>query len=345
MTAAQLCALIQGELEGEGGVEITGPAQIDKAWPGSVTFLANPKYEDHLYSTQASVVIVSRDLILRQPVKPTLIRVEDAYGAMLSLAARFGGSGDDFAGVSPLAVIPEGMVLPGDAAIGAFAVIGQRVRIGKGVRIFPHVYIGPDVTLGDNVTLYSGVRIYARTVIGDRCAVHANAVIGSDGFGYRPDATGAYQKIPHTGAVVLEADVEIGANTVIDRATFGDTRIRRGTKIDNLVQVAHNVTIGEDTVIAAQAGIAGSTSVGSRSRIGGQVGIVGHLRLADGLEIQAQSGVQSDKNEAGARLYGSPAIEYQAYLRAYAAFKQMPDYIRRINALERELAALKKEDS
>ena len=345
MTAAQLCELIQGELEGDGTVEITGPAQIDKASPGTVTFLANPKYEQYLYETQASVIIISRDIRPRQPVAQTLIKVDDAYASMLGLAARFAGQGEVSTGVSPMAVIPEGTDLGEEVSIGPYVVLGKGVRIGRGSRIHPHATIGSDVTIGEGVTIHSGVRIYAQARIGDRCILHANAVIGCDGFGYRPDASGAYQKIPHIGSVILEPDVEIGANTVIDRATFGETRIRRGVKIDNLVQVAHNVTIGEDTVIAAQAGIAGSTHVGSHSRIGGQVGIVGHLSLSEGLEVQAQSGIQSDKHPAGTRLFGSPAIEYQSYLRAYAAFRRMPDYIRRLEALERTLSTNKNEEA
>lgn len=345
MTAAQLCELIQGDLEGDGGVEIYGPSQIDNALPGTVTFLANPRYEEYLYDTAASVVILSRDVIIRHPVKATLIRVDDAYGAMLALAARVADSQSDLQGISALAEVSKDAEIGEDVAIGAFVFVGAGVRIGKGSRIFPQVYLGHGVSVGEDVTLHSGVKVYPGCSIGARCAVHANAVIGSDGFGYRPDHRGVYQKIPHTGTVILESDVEIGANTVIDRATFGETRIQRGTKIDNLVQIAHNVTVGEDTVIAAQAGIAGSTRVGNRSRIGGQVGIVGHLHLAEGLEIQAQSGVQSDKNPAGARLYGSPAIDYQAFLRAYAAFKQMPEHIRRIDALERLLAGSKKDEA
>lgn len=341
MTAAQLCELLNGELEGNRDEKIVGPSQIDKGVPGTVTFLANPKYEDFLYRTQASVVIVSKDLVLRQPVAATLIRVPDAYGAMLRLAAAFTDTNDLTPGISPLASLPPGFEAPEGVAIGPYAVIESGAHIGRGAQIYPHVYIGRQVSIGEDVVLYPGVKLYPRTVIGDRSIIHANAVLGSDGFGYRPDQDGRYHKIPHTGQVVLEEDVEIGAHVVIDRGTFGATRICRGTKIDNLVQIAHNVTIGPDSVIAAQVGIAGSTSIGGRARIGGQAGIVGHLQLPDGLEIQAQSGVTSSRHESGSRLYGSPAIEYQDYLRSYAAFKQLPDYIRRIAALEKELAALK----
>ena len=228
-----------------------------------------------------------------------------------------------------------------DSSIGAFTVIEKDVVIGARSIIYPHVFIGHGSQIGEDVVIYPGVRIYPNCMIGDRCIIHANAVIGCDGFGYRPDEKGQYIKINHVGRVILEEDVEIGANTVIDRGTLNFTKIGKGSKIDNLVQIAHNVTIGKHTVIAAQAGIAGSSSVGDHARIGGQVGIAGHIHIADRIEIQAQSGVHSGKYPEGTRLFGYPAIQYNDYLKSYAVFKQLPAYMKRIEELEKQIAALK----
>jgi UDP-3-O-[3-hydroxymyristoyl] glucosamine N-acyltransferase len=341
INAAQLCELLQGELIGDGEMKIYGPSQIDKGIPGTVTFLANPKYEEYAYTTEASVLIVSRDFKPRSPLKASMIRVDDVYGAMMFLVEKFGKNGLPEPGVSPLASLPEGFAAADDLSVGPFAFIGKDTLIGARTTIYPHVYIGSGCQIGEDVVLYPGVRIYPNTIIGHRCIVHANAVIGSDGFGYRPDENGHYVKISHVGKVMLEDDVEIGANTVIDRGTLTFTRIGKGTKIDNLVQIAHNVIVGDHTVIAAQAGIAGSSSIGHHARIGGQVGIAGHIHIADRVEIQAQSGVHSGKYPAGSRLFGYPAINYNDYLKSYAVFKQLPEYMKRIGELEKQIAALK----
>ncbi len=341
INAAQLCELLQGELVGNGEEKIYGPSQIDAGLPGTVSFLANPKYEEFAYTTEASVLIVSRDFTPKMPLKPSMIRVNDVYGAMMTLLQQFGQNGRPTPGISEFAVIGEEFEGGKDVAISPFVVIEKGVKLGKDSIVYPHVFIGHGCVIGEGVILYPGVRLYPNTVVGDRCIIHANAVIGSDGFGYKPDEQGHYVKINHVGVVILEDDVEIGANTVIDRGTISVTRIGKGSKIDNLVQIAHNVTIGEHSVIAAQAGIAGSTSVGKWSRIGGQVGIAGHLQLPDKLEIQAQSGVHSGKHAEGARLFGYPAIDYTDYLKSYAVFKQLPEYMKRIEALEKELKALK----
>ncbi|HEY3385259.1 MAG TPA: UDP-3-O-(3-hydroxymyristoyl)glucosamine N-acyltransferase [Saprospiraceae bacterium] len=343
INAAQLCELLQGELVGDGKIQITGPSQIDKGIPGTVSFLANPKYEDFAYSTEASVLIVPRDFTPRSLLKPSLIKVDDVYGAMMFLVEKFSKNGTPEAGISPSAILAADFIPTHDISIGAYAVIEKGSKIGARTIIYPQVFIGHDCKIGEDVLIYPGVRIYPNTQIGDRCIIHANAVIGCDGFGYRPDEQGHYSKISHVGKVILEEDVEVGANTVIDRGTLNYTRIGKGTKIDNLVQIAHNVTIGEHNVIAAQAGIAGSTSVGNFTRIGGQVGIAGHIHIADRIEIQAQSGVHSGKHAAGARLFGYPAFNYNDYLKSYAVFKQLPDYLNRIAALEKEIAALKKD--
>ena len=343
INAAQLCELLQGELTGDGESKIYGPSQIDKGIPGTVTFLANPKYEEYAYTTEASVLIVSRDFKPKTELKATLIRVDDVYGAMMHLVDKFGQNGRPAPGISELAVVPSSFHLSPDISIGAFAVVEKEVAIGARSILYPHVFVGHGVQIGEDVVIYPGARIYPNTIVGDRCIIHANAVIGCDGFGYRPDENGHYIKINHVGRVILEEDVEIGANTVIDRGTLAMTKIGRGTKIDNLVQIAHNVVVGEDTVIAAQAGIAGSASVGNHARIGGQVGIAGHIHLADRVEIQAQSGVHTGKFAEGTRLFGYPAIPYNEYLKSYAVFKQLPEYIKRIAELEKQIASLKKE--
>ncbi len=341
INVAQLCELLQGELVGDGGIEIHGPSQIDKGIPGTVTFLANPKYEAFAYTTEASALIVSRAFSPKSDLKVSLIKVDDVYAAMMFLVEKFGENGLPKAGISKQAQLPEGFIPKEDVSIGAYAVIESDVVIGKGTIIFPQVFIGSGAQIGEHVVIYPGAKIYPGTIIGDRCIIHSNAVIGCDGFGYRPDENGHYIKIKHAGKVILEQDVEIGANAVIDRGTLTFTKIGEGSKIDNLVQIAHNVVIGKHTVIAAQAGIAGSSSVGDHARIGGQVGIAGHIHIADRIEIQAQSGVHSGKYPEGARLFGYPAINYNDYLKSYAVFRQLPDYKKKIEALEKEISALK----
>ena len=345
INAAQLCELLQGELVGNGDVKIYGPSQIDSGIPGTVSFLANPKYEEFAYTTEASVLIVSKDFVPKAPLKPALIKVPDVYGAMMTLLAKFGKNGMPKPGISDLAVIGDNFIGGNGIAIGPYTVLEQGVQIGDSTILYPHVFIGHDTTIGKDVIIYPGAKIYPKTVIGDRCIIHANSVIGCDGFGYKPDEKGHYVKINHVGIVVLEDDVEIGANTVIDRGTIAVTKIGKGTKIDNLVQIAHNVNIGEHTVIAAQAGIAGSSSVGHHARIGGQVGIAGHIHIADKVEIQAQSGVHTGKFPEGSRIFGYPAIPYMDYLKSYAVFKALPDYIRKIEELEKQVEELKKSQS
>lgn len=341
--AAQLCELLQGELIGDGEMQIYGPSQIDKGLPGTVSFLANPKYEEYAYTTDSSLLIVSRDFVPKAPVQASMIRVDDVYKAMMFLVERFSKNGMPQPGISDFAAVPVDFVQSEDISIGAFTVVEKDVTLGSRTILYPHVFIGHGTQIGEEVKIYPGVKIYPNTIIGNRCIIHANAVVGCDGFGYRPDENGHYIKINHVGRVILEDDVEIGANSVIDRGTLSFTKISKGANIDNLVQIAHNVTVGEHTVIAAQAGIAGSSSVGSYARIGGQAGIAGHLQIADRVEIQAQSGVHTSKFPAGSRLFGYPAINYTDYLKAYAVFKQLPDFLKRIEELEKQLEALKKD--
>ena len=343
MNAAQLCKLLDGELLGDGEKKIHGPSQIDKGRPGTVTFLANPKYEDYAYTTKASVLLAGKDFTPKSPLEATLIRVDDVYAAMMFIVEKFSKNGTPLPGISEFAITDPSAQFPEDVSIGAYSFIEGECTIGSRSIIYPHVYIGHGTTIGEDVIIYPGVKIYPNTQIGDRCIIHANTVIGCDGFGYRPNEEGHYIKINHVGIVILEEDVEIGANTVIDRGTLAVTRIGKGTKIDNLVQVAHNVNIGNHTAIAAQAGVAGSSEIGNHVRIGGQAGIAGHIQIADKVEIQAQSGVHSGKHPVGARLFGYPAINYLDYLKSYAVFKQLPDIIKRIEDLERQKATTKKE--
>ncbi len=343
LNAAQLCELLEGELVGDGEQKIHGPSQIDKGRPGTVTFLANPKYEEHAYTTKASVVVVSSDFVPKEPLKATLIKVRDVYGAMMHLVERFSKNGSPKAGIADSALIHSSAILASEVSVGSYTVIESDSTIGSRSIIYAHVFIGHDCSIGEDVVIFPGVKIYPNTQIGDRCIIHANAVIGCDGFGYRPNEEGHYQKIKHVGRVVMEEDVEVGANSVIDRGTLFITRIGKGTKIDNLVQIAHNVDIGEHTAIAAQAGIAGSTSIGNYVQIGGQSGIGGHIHIADRIQIQGQSGVHTGNHPEGSKLFGYPAFNYTDYLKSYVIFKQLPALVKRIEELEKQLAAAKKE--
>lgn len=342
LNAAQLCELLHGELIGDGGREIHGPSQIDKGEAGTVSFLANPKYENHVYTTGASVLIVSKDFTPDQPVKATLIRVQDVYSAMMTLIEKFSKNGVPKPGISPFAVIDPTIEFPEEISIGAYTVIETNTKLGARTILYPQVFIGHDSVIGEDVIIYPGAKLYPNTRIGNRCIIHANAVIGSDGFGYRPDDLGHYHKINHVGSVIIEDDVEVGANTVIDRGTLAATQIGKGSKIDNLVQIAHNVQVGNHTVIAAQTGIAGSSKIGNHVQIGGQVGIKGHVELADKIVVQAQSGIHTGKYPVGSKLYGSPAIIFNDYLKSYSIFRKLPDLVKKIEDLEKKMDAANK---
>ena len=341
LTAQQIADLIDGTVEGNPAVVITGPAKIEEGTPGTITFLANPKYTEYLYSTAASAVLVASDFAADRPVVPTLIRVGDVYGAVGKLLARFEQANAATREISERASIHPSATLGHNVSIGAFAVVEAGATVADGAVLYPQTYVGRNAVVGTDSLLYPGVRIGHDCEVGERCILHGNVVIGGDGFGFAQQDDKSYQKVPQIGKVILEADVEIGANTTIDRATMGATIIRRRAKLDNLVMIAHNVEVGSDTVIAAQAGIAGSTKIGERVRIGGQAGFVGHIQVADGTMIQAQSGVAAALTEPDKAVYGSPAIPYADYLRAYAVFKKLPALYRRINKLEKELARLR----
>ncbi len=324
LTAKQIAEHISGTIEGNPEAKARTVARIESGKPGSLCFLANPKYEHYLYTCKADIIIINRSFQLKEPVKPTLIRVDDSYQAIASLLDLFNTmKADRRSGRSWRAKISWRAKLGRKTYVGAGAVIEKGSIIGDGTQIYPQAYIGRNVRIGKDCVIYPGVKIYRGCVIGNNCVIHANTVIGSDGFGFAPTADGTYKKIPQTGNVMIEDDVEIGANTVIDRSTMGSTIIRKGAKLDNLIQIAHNVEIGENTVMAAQAGVAGSAKIGKHCQIGGQVGIAGHLGIADGTRIAAQSGIISTIKEENTAVMGSPAFNHSDYIRAYAIFRKL----------------------
>lgn len=340
-TTGDISKLLGGELIGSADVVITHPGKIESAGEGAISFIANPKYLHYLESTNASAILISQDYKSDKQVKPVLIKVENVYIALGKLLEAVDLGPLPPASISTKSSIASSATLAEGVRIGDFTVIEDRVEIGEGTIVFPQVYIGRDVQIGKNCKIFPGARIYHGCEIGDNCVIQSNSVVGSDGFGYALDDKGKYSKIPQIGIVILEDNVEVGANVVIDRATMGHTLIQQGAKLDNLIQVAHNVRIGADTVIAAQAGIAGTAEIGSNVVIGGQVGVAGHLKVADGTMIQAQSGIASNVREKNSKLYGSPAINYQNYLRSFAIFKKLPDLMREIDTLKNEIKILK----
>lgn len=333
-TADIIAKYLGGTVEGDASVSVNNFAKIEEAVPGTIAFLANPKYTHYIYSTQASIVLVSHDFVADAPVAATLIRVDNPYSAvaqLMSLAAE--AIMPKHQGIEQGAFIAEGVEIADDCYVGAFAYIAKGAVIGKGVKVFPQVYIGEGVTVGDGTILYPGVKIYHGCRIGARCILHAGAVIGADGFGFAPDAAGVYHKIPQLGIVEIDDDVEIGANTTVDRAVMGSTRVQRGVKLDNLIQVAHNVEIGHDTVMAAQAGIAGSTRIGSNCMVGGQVGFAGHITVGDQVSIGAQSGIPADV-ASGSRVMGYPAVPL-------GEFGRQTVYMKRLGQLFSDVRELK----
>ena len=343
ITAQQLAQMVQGTVDGDANVTINNYAKIEEATAGCLTFLANPKYTHYIYDTQASAVLVRKDFVAEHPVQATLIRVEDPYKTLADLLNMVSAQmTPERHGVEQPCYVSEGVELPEETYVGAFAYIGKGVKVGRNVKIYPQVYVGDGVTLGDNVTLYPGVKIYHGCQIGNRCTVHSGTVIGSDGFGFAPKKDGTFEKISQIGIVILEDDVEIGSNTSIDRATMGATIIKKGVKLDNLIQVAHNVEIGENTVMAAQVGIAGSTKIGRNNMIGGQVGFAGHITVGDNNGIGAQSGVPNSVGDKQ-RLLGSPAINAMDFARQNVYFKRLGQMSDDIRALKKALESLKNE--
>lgn len=340
-TAIQICQLIDGDLEGNPDTEVNKLSKIEEGVAGSLSFLANPAYTQYIYGTKASIVIVNRSFVAEGPIAATLIRVEDAYKGFARLLEIYDKVYRQKTGRDKDVYISASAKLGAEVYVGAFAYIGNDSVIGDNVKIYPNVYIGENVTIGDNTVLFPGVKVYPDCVVGSNCTLHSGAVIGSDGFGFAPDKNNNYQKVPQIGNVVIKDRVEIGSNTTIDRATLGSTIIHSGVKLDNLIQIAHNVEIGENTVIAAQSGVAGSTKIGKECMIGGQVGIVGHLVIADRVKIAAQSGIGQSILTEGEVVQGSPAFEAHDYKRTYVLFRKLPEIEKRIQELEKEIEALK----
>lgn len=340
-SAKQIAQMLEGRVEGNENAVVGKLCKIEEGEKGGLSFLANPKYNHYLYSTKASIVIINEDFEPEEEIKTTVIRVKDAYSCFAKLLEIYNQYRLNKNGISSLAFIDKQAEIAEDVYVGEFAVISKGAKIGKGSKIYPHVYIGDDVKIGENVTLFAGVRIYHDTVIGNNCILHSGAVLGADGFGFAPLADGTFKKIAQIGNVVIEDDVEIGANATIDRATMGSTKVMKGTKIDNLCQLGHNVVIGQSTAMAAQTGVAGSTKIGNNCFIGGQVGFSGHIKVGDRCSIGAQAGIISDvKDEA--RIIGSPAIDAKAYMKSYVYFRKLEQMKNKMDELEKRLAALEK---
>jgi UDP-3-O-[3-hydroxymyristoyl] glucosamine N-acyltransferase len=332
-TAAQIAGILEGEVVGNPDAEVFKLSKIEEGTEGSLTFLANPKYINYIYSTQASVTIVNNTFEPEQEITTTLIKVEDAYKSFSKLLEYYNQVKLMKSGIEQPSVISEGVTYGPDLYLGSFCYVGKNVVIGKNVKIYPNSFIGDNVTIGDDCVFFAGVRIYSETVIGNRCTIHSGTIIGSDGFGFAPQEDGTYVKVPQIGNVIIEDDVEIGACTTVDRATLGSTIIRKGVKLDNHIQVAHNVEIGENTVIAAQTGIAGTTKIGKNCLIGGQVGFAGHLVIGDGVKIQAQSGIGKNL-EAGEVVQGSPAFNYGDFAKAFVHFRNLPKIVSDLEELK-----------
>ncbi len=334
-TATQIAGILEGEIEGNPEIAVDKLAKIEEGEKGSLTFLANPKYTSYIYTTKASITIVNKDFVPDQDLDTTLIKVDDAYQSFSKLLEYYNQVKNNKTGIESPVFMAESASYGKDFYLGAFSYLGNNVTIGNNVKIYPNVYVGDNVTIGDDVVVFAGAKIYSESIIGKDCVIHSGAIIGADGFGFTPNEEGAYKKVPQTGNVILEDSVDVGAGTTIDRATLGSTILRKGVKLDNQIQIAHNVEIGEHTAIAAQTGIAGSTKIGKNCLIGGQVGIVGHIVIGDRVRIQAQSGIGRNVKDDEV-LQGSPALNYGDYNKSYVHFKNLPKLVNRINELEKE---------
>ena len=339
-SAKQIAQIIDGIVEGDENILVSNLSKIEEGTIGTLSFLANPAYTNYIYSTNASIVIVNKSFVLENPVKSscTLIRVENAYESFAKLLELYNQINTEKEGVEQPSFVSSNAKIGENCYIGAFAYIGQNVSIGNHVKIYPHVYIGDNCKIGNNTTLFSGVKIYHDCLIGNNCTIHASSVVGSDGFGFAPNNEGhVFTKVPQIGNVIIEDDVEIGSNSSIDRATLGSTILRKGVKLDNLVQIAHNVEIGENTVIAGLSGIAGSTKVGKNCMIGAQVGVAGHLRIANGVKIAGQSGIGSSIDKEGEILQGSPAFNIGEFKRSYVLFRGLPKLNDKVSDLTKKI--------
>lgn len=341
-TASAIAEFLKGEVEGDPEIKVSTVAKIEEGHAGAISFLANPKYEHFIYTTDSSVVLVNRDFVPAAPVRATLIKVYNAYESFASLLGLIEQSRPKKKGIHSTAVIEASARIGSDVYVGACTYIGENCIIGDGCQIYPQVYVGDNTKVGEKCLIYAGVKIYHECIIGNRCTIHAGSVIGSDGFGFAPQSGSEFMKIPQVGNVILEDNVEIGANVAIDRATMGSTIIGKGVKLDNLIQIGHNVEIGENTVMAAQAGVAGSTKVGKNCMFGGQIGIAGHLKIADGTKLGAQAGVPGDIKEENQILIGSPAIDHRSFLKSSVIFRKLPDLKKKVDDLEKEIESINK---
>jgi UDP-3-O-[3-hydroxymyristoyl] glucosamine N-acyltransferase len=339
-TAATIAGFLKGEIVGSPDTIVNTIARIEEGQEGALSFLANPKYEPYIYTTKSSVVLVNRSLVLSASVNATLIKVDDAYESFAALLQMISKAKPKKKGIHSTAVIEPTAVTGKDIYIGAYTYIGENCKIGDNCLIYPHVYLGDNTVIGNNCVLHSGVKIYHECKLGEGCTVHAGTIIGSDGFGFAPQTENEFMKIPQMGNVVIEDNVEIGANVAIDRATMGSTVIHKGVKLDNLIQIGHNVEVGENTVIAGQSGIAGSSKVGRNCMIGGQVGISGHLRIADGTKIGAQAGIPGDVRKENSILTGYPAIDHVNFLKSSVIFKKLPELKAKIDNLEKRIESM-----
>ncbi len=334
-TASQIAGILEGDIEGNPEIAVHKLAKIEEGEKGALTFLANPKYTSFIYTTKASVTIVNRDFVPDRELETTLIKVDDAYKSFSKLLEYYNQVKNNKVGIEEPVYKSDSATYGSDFYLGAFSYLGNNVSIGDNVKIYPNVYIGDNVTIANNVIIFAGAKIYSETQIGNNCVVHGGVILGADGFGFAPNDKGEYVKVPQTGNVILEDNVDIGAGTTIDRATLGSTILRKGVKLDNQIQIAHNVEIGEHTVIAAQTGIAGSTKIGKHCMIGGQVGIVGHIVIGDRVRIQAQSGIGRNVKDDEV-LQGSPALNYGDYNKSYVHFKNLPKIINRLEHIEKK---------
>lgn len=334
-TAAQIAGILEGDIVGNPEVEVSKLSKIEEGTEGSLTFLANPKYKSYIYTTKASITIVNRTFETENPITTTLIKVDDAYKSFSKLLEYYNSVKLNKNGIEQPSFIAASSSYGNDVYIGAFSYIGENVKLGNNVKIFPNSYIGDNVSIGDNTILFAGAKVYSDCIVGNHCVINSGAIIGADGFGFAPNENGEFTKVPQTGNVIIEDYVDIGAATTIDRATLGSTIIRKGVKLDNQIQIAHNVEIGKNTVIAAQTGVAGSTKIGENCMIGGQVGIVGHIIIGNNVKIQAQSGIGRNikDNEV---LQGSPAFSYGDFNKSYVYFKNLPKIVKEITDIDKK---------
>jgi UDP-3-O-[3-hydroxymyristoyl] glucosamine N-acyltransferase len=341
-TASVIAGFLKGEIEGDPEAKVNTIAKIEEGHEGALSFLANPKYEHYIYTTGSSVVLVNKTFMPSQKVSATLIRVDNAYESFASLLRLVDQARPRKTGIHPTAVIESTAKIGSDIYIGPYAYIGENAVIGDACSIYPHVYVGDNTRVGKNCIIFPGVTVYHECVLGENCIVHAGSVIGSDGFGFAPQSDNEYLKIPQLGNVILEDNVEIGANVTVDRATMGSTIIRSGVKLDNLIQIGHNVEVGENTVMAALCGISGSTKLGKNCMVGGQVGFAGHIKIADGTRIGAQAGILGDIKEENTAIIGSPAFDIKQFMKSTVLFKRLPEMKTRIDRIEKEVESLKK---